>query len=290
MAGDWIKMRTALANDPAVIAIALDLDKSEFEVVGMLHHLWSWADSQSQDGHVKRVTEKWIDRYVHHAGFAKSMSGAGWLVIEESGITFPNFERHNGESAKKRAEAAERQRISRENKRLGIVTDSSQDTCDKSVTREEKRREEKNKDQEHCAEPEKTTLVGAQFLIDQGCDPQHAKDWIAVRQTKKAKLTITSWSALVREAVKANITPAYAVQIAAENAWQSFKASYDWRATHGTNTAGRGQGKASLTDQVREHNEQQERLRQLASEPIWPAGSADGQLFEADRKSLAHDD
>jgi hypothetical protein len=290
MAGDWIKMRTALANDPAVIAIALDLDKSEFEVVGMLHHLWSWADSQSQDGHVKRVTEKWIDRYVHHAGFAKSMSGAGWLVIEESGITFPNFERHNGESAKKRAEAAERQRISRENKRLGIVTDSSQDTCDKSVTREEKRREEKNKDQEHCAELEKTTLVGAQFLIDQGCDPQHAKDWIAVRQTKKAKLTITSWSALVREAVKANITPAYAVQIAAENAWQSFKASYDWRATHGTNTAGRGQGKASLTDQVREHNEQQERLRQLASEPIWPSGSADGQLFEADRKSLAHDD
>lgn len=146
MAGDWIKMRTALANDPAVIAIALDLDKSEFEVVGMLHHLWSWADSQSQDGHIKRVTEKWIDRYVHHAGFAKSMVCAGWLVIEDAGITFPNFERHNGESAKKRAEAAERQRISRENKRLGLVTDPSHDSCDKSVTREEKRREE-DKDQ-----------------------------------------------------------------------------------------------------------------------------------------------
>lgn len=146
VAGDWIKMRTALAHDPAVIAIALDLDKSEFEVVGMLHHLWSWADSQSQDGHIKRVTEKWIDRYVHHPGFAKSMCSAGWLIIENDGITFPNFDRHNGESAKKRAEAAERQRISRANKAAQSVTDSSQVSCDKSVTREEKRREE-DKDQ-----------------------------------------------------------------------------------------------------------------------------------------------
>ena len=136
------KQRQALANDPAVIAIALDLDKSEFEVVGMLHHLWSWADSQSQDGHIKRVTEKWIDRYVHQNGFAKSMCDAGWLILENDGITFPNFERHNGESAKKRAEAAERQRISRENKKAGIVTDQSQELCDKSVTREEKRRED----------------------------------------------------------------------------------------------------------------------------------------------------
>ncbi|KAL0630454.1 hypothetical protein Q9L58_010697, partial [Maublancomyces gigas] len=153
MAGDWIKMRTALANDPAVIAIALDLDKSEFEVVGMLHHLWSWADSQSEDGHIKRVTEKWIDRYVHQVGFSKSMVSAGWLIVKEDGITFPNFERHNGESAKKRAEAAERQRISRENRKLGIVTDSSQDSCDKGVTREEKRREE-NKDQKPMSSDE----------------------------------------------------------------------------------------------------------------------------------------
>lgn len=138
MAGDWIKMRTAIANDPAVIAMAIDLDASEFEVVGMLHHIWSWADSQSQDGHIKRVTEKWIDRYVHRIGFAKAMESAGWLIIEQDGITLPNFERHNGDSAKKRAEAAERQRISRANRPSSKVTVSSQLSCDKSVTREEK--------------------------------------------------------------------------------------------------------------------------------------------------------
>lgn len=156
MAGDWIKMRTALANDPAVIAIALDLDKSEFEIVGMLHHLWSWADSQSQNGHIKRVTEKWVDRYVHQNGFAKAMSDAGWLVLESDGITFPNFERHNGASAKKRAEATDRQRISRENR----TSSSSHNSCDKSVTREEKRREEK-KDQKHNVETTSQLSLGS---------------------------------------------------------------------------------------------------------------------------------
>lgn len=148
MAGDWIKMRTALAHDPAVIAMALDLDKSEFEIVGMLHHIWSWADSQSQDGHINRVTRKWIDRFVHCENFANSMEMAKWLIVNDDGIEFPNFDRHNGDSAKKRAEATERKRKSRDS----MVTDVSHDSCDKNETREEKRREEKEQDQKTMSE------------------------------------------------------------------------------------------------------------------------------------------
>jgi len=141
MAGDWIKMRTALANDPSVIAMACTLDVDEFEVVGMLHHLWSWADAQSRDGHVPGVTKKWIDRYVHRDGFANAMCAAGWLVVDEAGIQFPHFERHNGKPAKDRALAGERQR----KKRASVtppVTDVSRGDSDTTVTREEKRREE----------------------------------------------------------------------------------------------------------------------------------------------------
>ena len=176
MAGDWIKMRTALAHDPAVIAIALDLDKSEFEIVGMLHHIWSWADSQSQDGHIKRVTEKWLDRFVHCDGFSKSLESAKWLVISSEGIEFPNFGKHNGESAKKRAEAAERQRLSRELKDKKGVTDMSHKTCDESVTREEKRREE-NKDQKQDQKP---------LSPDKPDDGMFSKFW-SVYPNKKAK-------------------------------------------------------------------------------------------------------
>lgn len=141
MAGDWIKMRTALAHDPAVIAMALDLDKGEFEIVGMLHHVWSWADSQSENGHIKRVTPKWIDRFVHCDGFAKSMEMAKWLSINDDGIEFPNFDRHNGDSAKKRAEDAERKRKSRERMSAEDTPKTSGKKCDQNRTREEKRRD-----------------------------------------------------------------------------------------------------------------------------------------------------
>jgi hypothetical protein len=264
MAGDWIKMRTLLANDPAVIAIALDLDKSEFEIVGMLHHLWSWADSQSQDGHIKRVTEKWIDRYVHQSGFAKSMSDVGWLVIENDGITFPSFDKHNGESAKKRAEAAERKRISRANKSSGVVTDASQISCDKSVTREEKRREEKIQDQKqkHCAQgkPERVKSITLKQLVGMGVDEQHAKDWLVVRKSKRATLTPTALEGVQREAYKAGITLAQAIERAANNNWAGFKASWQ-EVNHGTNTGGGRQGSPSLVEQVREHNRRAEAAR-----------------------------
>jgi hypothetical protein len=140
MAGDWIKMRVDLDRDPAVIGISADLNISECAVVGMLHRLWSWADAQARNGHVAGVTKKWIDRYVCHDGVADALEKVGWLREENGGITFPNFDRHNGQSAKKRAVDARRQREHRENK----SRNTSRNERDKSVTREEKRREEKS--------------------------------------------------------------------------------------------------------------------------------------------------
>lgn len=136
MAGDWIKMRVDLVEDPAVIAMAFALKIDEYGVVGRLHKLWSWADKHCSSGHAKGVTFVWIDRYIGHTGFAQSVSDEGWLVQGESGIEFPKFDRHNGKSAKTRAEAADRKRVER------LVAQESQKNCDKSATREEKRREE----------------------------------------------------------------------------------------------------------------------------------------------------
>lgn len=146
MAGDWIKMRTSLATDPAVIAIADQLDVNEFEVVGMLHHLWTWADAQSRDGHADGVTQKWVNRYVHRDGFAEALVSVGWLVVHEDGIEFPNFERHNGETAKARALAANRKQKQRANVTPKVAEESrsERDTC---VTREEKRRDKEQQQQ-----------------------------------------------------------------------------------------------------------------------------------------------
>jgi hypothetical protein len=138
VAGDWIKMRVDLAEDPAVIAMAATLQLTEPHIVGLLHKAWSWADKHTKNGHAKSVTLSWIDRYIGVTGFAESMVSAGWLAVDD-GIKFPDFERHNGESAKKRASATERKRLERE--RHAEVTPMSRSKSDRSVTREEKRRD-----------------------------------------------------------------------------------------------------------------------------------------------------
>lgn len=121
MAGDWIKMRVDLGDDPSVIQMASQLDASEDEVVGKLHRLWSWADRHTTDGTAPAITARWVDRYVGCPGFADAMIKAAWISFSEDGVVFPSFDRHNGESAKKRSEATIRQRLSRENRDNGVT-------------------------------------------------------------------------------------------------------------------------------------------------------------------------
>jgi hypothetical protein len=150
MAGDWIKMRTDLLEDPAVIGMACALGVDEYAIVGRLHKLWSWADKHCDNGHAKSVTFVWIDRYVCLDSFSECMAAAGWLEPFDGGITFPHFDRHNGKSAKVRADATERKRKERKepesDSRPNFDAEMSQQLCDESATREEKRREEKNKE------------------------------------------------------------------------------------------------------------------------------------------------
>lgn len=133
MAGDWIKMRTNLASEPEVIGIADATGLDEDSVVGKLHKLWSWADQHTTDGNALSVTEKWIDRYLVASGFAQAMVSVGWLTITSGGIQFPNFDRHNGQTGKRRALTKNRVQKARN---APSVTEALPDK------REEKRRED----------------------------------------------------------------------------------------------------------------------------------------------------
>jgi hypothetical protein len=117
MSAEWIKVRVDLANDPAVIAIAAELQMDEDAVVGKLVKLWSWADQHTTDGDARGVTPAWLERHVGVTGFAAAMASQGWLSIRSDGITFPNFDRHNGDSAKNRALTRDRNRTLRERRR-----------------------------------------------------------------------------------------------------------------------------------------------------------------------------
>jgi hypothetical protein len=142
MAGDWIKIRTELINDLDVMDICEATALDEYEVVGRLVKLWGWANHNTTDGYLRKMTPARLDKFVNHVGFASALLDAGWLVESKDGMTIPNWQKHNGSGAKVRAEAAARQAASRSRHRS--VTESCDrsvtpvtDSCDKSVTRQD---------------------------------------------------------------------------------------------------------------------------------------------------------
>jgi len=137
MAGDWVKMRHDLADDPAVISLVENtVCVDEEHVIGKLHKLWSWADQQTYDGNASSVSISWIDRYLGVSGFADVLVAVGWLTVNGDGFSIPKFDTHISQSAKQRALTARRVAKSKAKKGNAKVTVPA-------LPREEKRREEK---------------------------------------------------------------------------------------------------------------------------------------------------
>jgi hypothetical protein len=162
MAGDWIKMRTNLAQDPAVFRIMRASKLDRFAVIGRLHAFWSWADEHTVDGEIHGVDLEDIDVVCQTKGFSAHLVLVGWLEVLDGCIRVPNFSRHNGDSAKRRMNDTEKKRTQRSGQNretcpqvVPSKTGQNRDTCpesvpettgqagDKTGTREEKRREEK---------------------------------------------------------------------------------------------------------------------------------------------------
>lgn len=116
MAGDWIPVRLDLFDDAAVVSLCRLCSSDNFAVVGRLVRLWGWASSQSLDGSIPRMTHQDIDRVVQRRGFAAALVKVGWLEVDDSGAHIPNFDRWLGNSAKRRLDAARRQKESRSNR------------------------------------------------------------------------------------------------------------------------------------------------------------------------------
>ncbi len=141
MANDWIKMRASLQTHPKVVTLMSHTKCDRHTVIGSLHAVWSVFDQHTEEGVLEGYTPEALDDIIGRKGFAEAMIAAGWLQFDgDKTLAVPDFQEHNGESAKKRAEATLRKRKSRNSH--AVVTDMSRKTCDTSVTREEKRREE----------------------------------------------------------------------------------------------------------------------------------------------------
>lgn len=152
MASDWIKMRSDLSTVEEVVYLSSLLKCDVYAVVGRLHALWAWADRNSLDGSNLRVTFAWIDQYVSQKNFAENLKKVGWLKGKDGAISLPNFDKHNGETAKKRAETNLRVARHRETeKKRDGNKNVTQNTLQKALPDKNKRREET------CISPETNT-------------------------------------------------------------------------------------------------------------------------------------
>lgn len=146
MAGEWIKMRTNLWDDPRVSQICDMTGAQEAAVVGALYWLWASADEHTEDGLMPGLSTGAIDRKTGLKGFGEALVAIKWIEITEDGISICHFIEHNGSSAKKRCQTAKR--VANYTSSNASLTHEDVNTNAASVSdalaREEKIREEKN--------------------------------------------------------------------------------------------------------------------------------------------------
>lgn len=177
----WIKINTTLPRSPKILLLGQHLGISRYEALGLAVEWLAWLDGITTNGEIE-ITAELMDGLFYadflsqknvtsvtqfcdtcHTNVTKlshALSQIGWLHIDEDGmIHVLDFEKHNGETAKKRAEAAERQRKSRSAK-----------MSQKSVTRVTKkcdqRREENNIYIEEIPNGSITTVCGGADVCD----------------------------------------------------------------------------------------------------------------------------
>lgn len=147
MAGDWLKMEVSLPEKPEILFMSAKTGLHTDTIIGKCFRVWRWFDQHTAEGHARGVTNVTLLSLIGHSDdsekFLNCMVEVGWLEETKDGLSLPNFGYHNGETAKTRALAAKRKKKQR-SKSHDDVTEESRSDRDKSVTREEKRREDLN--------------------------------------------------------------------------------------------------------------------------------------------------
>lgn len=223
MAGDWIKMRGNLWDDPRVARIIDLTDSSEAAVIGALYWLWATADQHTEDGCMPGLTLRQIDRKTGVQGFGAALVAINWLRDDPQGVVLVSFEEHNGESAKRRCSDAKRKagvRTLSESSR----TDCGQDADD--LRRSAELEKEKSREEKKEEKPTAAPWLTVPELVSDGLSQNLSAEWLAHRRSRKAKLTRLAWDGFKAEVKKAGWQLDDAIRKAISRNWTAFEA--DW--------------------------------------------------------------
>lgn len=102
-ATSWIKMATGLRSHPKVTRMAMLLRTDRLRIVGALHAVWSVVDEHSQGELLPYYTLALLDEEIGLKGMGAAMQAVGWIDETPDGLVVPDYEEHNGPTAKRRA-------------------------------------------------------------------------------------------------------------------------------------------------------------------------------------------
>lgn len=106
MAGDWIKVEKCTPDKPEIGFISRACDVTPEQAFAAFFRLWAYLDEQTADGEVKFLSPEDCDRIGKLPGLGNALSsdlGCGWVTFHQAGASIVNWDRHNGNNAKKRA-------------------------------------------------------------------------------------------------------------------------------------------------------------------------------------------
>ncbi|MBQ3525814.1 MAG: hypothetical protein IJA63_06015 [Akkermansia sp.] len=110
----WIKVQNTLPESPKVFRLAHMLKVGRMEALGYAVRWFCWLDCHCAEGSTE-LTARDVDALLGMSGITRAFCELGWAFLDEYGYVFVvDFDKHNGENAKKRAETQSRVAAHRE--------------------------------------------------------------------------------------------------------------------------------------------------------------------------------
>ena len=117
MAGHWIEWEKGLVRKPEVLRIARAMGCTPQHAAACCMMVWEWAEDVTENGMISGVTAADVSFAAGVDGIGEAMVETGWLLETDDGVVLPNWDRHNGAPAKRRALNALRMKVDRAEKR-----------------------------------------------------------------------------------------------------------------------------------------------------------------------------
>lgn len=180
----WLKVRKALLRSPKMHILSAELNISLGEAVCTALLWLDYLDEYTEKG-VTNVTPQFLENYFSCPSLFNALKKIDWVDVNKEGHVFAlEYDKHNGQNAKKRLQDAERKAKSRAKKVTKksqechkVVTTESQ-TCPENVTPRERERERNNIVHNSSFNPPLNTARTRQLSPRQNdCNANRRYDW-----------------------------------------------------------------------------------------------------------------